>query len=257
MTLNQIVKYIDDGANFYIDFFGNAKHMEKVDNSFYSFIRPLEGEHGINFVFDVRLSELSREVQAEKINEIKALNMPVWLNLFETDEIFKQIFNKDKIHGQTEFSENDEILMAMLSNEKPSYQLKADGSILIEKVNTEEKFALWTEMTNGLMHGGYQDIHPVNHYHLCRNGLINCYTLYKNDAIVAVAATLNNNGIVSLEFVSTVPDLRRQGLAKAICCRAIDDAFADNAKIITLRAINLTAAKLYKSLGFCIYNYAV
>ena len=74
---------------------------------------------------------------------------------------------------------------------------------------------------------------------------------------VAVSAILDNSGIASLEFVATIPEMRRKGYAKAICEKAIHDAFTDGAKIITVRAINLAASQLYKSLGFEVYNYAL
>ena len=84
-----------------------------------------------------------------------------------------------------------------------------------------------------------------------------CYTLRIGDTPAAVCAVLDNHGIASLEFVATIPEMRQNGYAKAVCKKAIHDAFANGAKIITVRAANAAASKLYQSLGFKAYNYAL
>lgn len=47
-----------------------------------------------------------------------------------------------------------------------------------------------------------------------------CYILYHDDAPVSVASIMDNNGAASLEFVGTVPEMRRRGFAKAVCEKA-------------------------------------
>lgn len=252
MNDNQIVKYIDEGANFYVRLFGTAEHMEIVDTGFYSYVKPKDGEQGITFIFDVRIENLPNEMQKEKISEMKTLSMPIWLGLLATDELHYLVYGKNKTHGQTVFTENDEVYMAMMPNEKPQYNPSQNKII---SVKSAEEFELWAKLTNDLMHGGYPDIHPKYHYQLCQKGLMNCYILYKGNIPAAVAAVMNNNGISSLEFVATIPEMRKQGLASEICLEAICNTFSLDAKIITLRAINLAAAKLYQSLGFKAYNY--
>lgn len=76
MTEHEIIKAIDNGATFYLRFFGDAEHMTTTDNGVYAVICPKEGEHGIRFVYDVRLESLSNEEAVAKISEIKALNLP-------------------------------------------------------------------------------------------------------------------------------------------------------------------------------------
>jgi ribosomal protein S18 acetylase RimI-like enzyme len=63
---------------------------------------------------------------------------------------------------------------------------------------------------------------------------------------------MNNNGVASLEFVATLNEYRRKGLARTVCIAAIRDAFANGTKIITTRAFH-PASLLYQSLGFKIY----
>lgn len=254
MTEKEIIKYIDDGANFYISIFGNAEHMEMVDCNFYRYVKPKSDEHGISFIYDVRLNDLSKEHQMEVVSEIKTLRMPIWLDLSSSDELFSLFFGKNKVHGQTVFDENDEVYMALLPTEKPNYQTRCDK---IVRVQTSDEFATWAEINNSILAGGLPDMHPIFHYPLCQNGLMKCYIAYNGDKPVAVSSILDNNGIASLEFVATIPEFRRNGYAKAVCEKAIDDAFADGAMIVTARAINFVASRLYDSIGFRAYNYAL
>lgn len=120
-------------------------------------------------------------------------------------------------------------------------------------MHSAEEFALWAQITNNIFSGGYPDIHPVNHYTWCEKKGVKCYILYHDNIPASVAAIMDNNGAASLEFVGTIPRMRKKGYAKAICEKAICDAFADGASIITLRAINRTAAKMYRSIGFKAY----
>lgn len=59
MTDREIIRHIDDGANFYIRLFGDAVHMENTDGEFYSCVRPKAGEHGISFIYNVRIEQLA------------------------------------------------------------------------------------------------------------------------------------------------------------------------------------------------------
>ena len=48
MTEQEIIKCIDDGANFCLDFFGDAEHMKSTDNGVCREICPKNDEHGYN-----------------------------------------------------------------------------------------------------------------------------------------------------------------------------------------------------------------
>lgn len=256
MDAKQILRHIDDGANYYISLFGHADHMELVDNGCYTYVMPKEGQPGITFVYNIHLESLPLRVQEEKITEIKSLNMPIWFDLLASDELFRLMFGKEKIHHQTVFDEHDEVYQAILPEEKPDYS-SILGNANIVRVRTAEEFTLWAKITNDVLSGGYSDIHPVYHYPLCQKGLLKCIILYKNDVPAAVAAIADNSGIASLEFVATIPEMRRQGLAQTVCAKAVEDAFNDGAKIITVRAVDAVAKKIYESLGFSSYNHAL
>lgn len=228
--------------------------MDNVHRKFYSFIKPNSGEHGISFVYDLRIEPLPPQRRSAVIREIKALNMPVWINLLSSDAIFEEFFGRKKVHGQTEFSENDEVYLAMLPGEMPE---SAAANHNITKVDSQEKFAAWAKIANDALADGRPDMHPVHHYPLVRDGLMDCYIFYADGVPASVAATMNDGGNVSLEFVSTVPEMRRLGYARAVCKRDVSNAFNAGVRIVTVRAIEAIASRLYQSIGFTPYNHAI
>jgi len=253
MTNQEIIEYIDDGAVFYLDFFGDAEHMETTDNGFYRIIRPKDGEQGIKFIYDLRLEALSDEEAQAKIVEMKALSLPVWWPL-HSKKVQQLLQGKDYVPQSP--AKGDEFYMALpkeslrlLPENKPD---RVVNDVKVKRIENAADFKLWANMTNQIFTGGYQDIHPVNHYYWCEKGRLSPYIAYCNDTPAAVAAIMNNNGIASLEFVATLEEYRRKGMARAVCITAIRDAFADGAKIITTRAF-YPANQLYQSLRFQIY----
>lgn len=257
MTDAEIIKYVNDGAEFYLKFFADAEHMEFIDNSIYCLIKPKANEQGINFIFNIRLENLPRDEQIKYIAEIKSLKIPAWWNLQTSDELYQLIHGKPKEKLVEEPLDGDEIYMAILPDELKQISTTHD-EIVIKKVDNSQNFAIWANFVNDVMNGGYPDIHPINHFHWCKRGLINCFICYKNGIPISVASIINSDSVSSLEFVATYPDFRRQGFAKAVCYHAMKDAFDNGSSIITLRAINPGTKELYnKKLGFKIYNYAI
>lgn len=250
MTNKEIIRHIDDGANYYVGLFGEAVHMEKVDKEFYSYVKPKEGEQGISFIYNVRINDLPAEKMKKVIDEMKSMNMPTWLGMNLSDEAAYIYFGKKPAQEKREPKEDDEVYLAMLSEEKPEYY-KNNHKII--KVRTADEFAIWAQMANDILAGGHTDIHPVNHFIWCEKMGMKCYILYYDNTPVSVASIMDNNGVDSLEFVGTIPEMRKKGFAKAVCEKAVSDAFADGASIITIRAINAAAARLYKSIGFKVY----
>jgi len=254
MTDREVLKCIDEGANFYISLFGKAEHMETVDTPYYSYVRPTGEEYGIRFAYNISIDDLSDEQQKAVIEEIRAQNMPAWVDLLSSDRVFRGFFGREKVHAQTEFGEYDEVYMAMLPDEKPDFPLTA---LETKRVCSRAEFTAWVDINNGIFAQGNSDIHPVYHYHLSEQGLLKCYIRYYEGKPASIAAVMDNSGVASLEFVATVPELRRKGFAKEVCAKAIQEAFQDGAKILTVRAINAVAARLYRDLGFRSYNHAI
>ena len=141
--------------------------------------------------------------------------------------------------------------MALLPEEKPVYE--APGSVIsVKRVQQLEDFRTWAGICNRVLHDGYGVVHPVNHYHLCESGKILCYLGFNENTPASAAAIFHNQDVSSLEFVTTLKEYRRKGLAKAVCSRAIDDAFERGSRIITLRS-SPEGKRLYLGLGFTIY----
>ncbi|MDE7293158.1 MAG: GNAT family N-acetyltransferase [Oscillospiraceae bacterium] len=250
MTNKEIIRHIDEGANYYVGMFGEAVHMEKVDKEYYSYVKPKPGEEGISFIYNVRINDLPAEQMKAVIAEMKSMNMPIWLSLFISDEAAFIFSGKKPAHEKREPCEDDEVYLAMLPEEQREY---CENNHKIIKVQTAEEFALWARMVNDILAGGHTDIHPVNHFIWCEKMGVKCYILYHDNIPVSVTAIMDNNGAASLEFVGTVPEMRGKGFARAVCSKAVSDAFANGASIITIRAINRKAERLYQSVGFKTY----
>lgn len=252
MNNSEIMKLIDDGANFYCHQLGNASHMEFTNNGYYSMIFPKEGQKGGTSLFNITLEHLNDEQAMQKVNEIKALNVHTWWGLCLSDRIADLVWGKDRPILTPEQHENDEELyMVIFPDEKPVYS-KVNDEITVKPVITMDEFSTWADICNSVLHGDYPIIHRINHFDICKNGIMPSYIGYYQGKPVAVSAILHNNGISSLEFVATIDDFRKKGLARALCQTAVDEAFLNGAKIITTRA-SANAKNLYKSLGFKVY----
>lgn len=252
MKNSEVMKLVDEGANFYCRQLGNASHMEFINNGYYSMIYPRKGQEGGTSLFDVTLEYLNDEEALLKINEIKSLNVHTWWGLCLSERIADLIWGKDRPILTPEQLENaEEFYMAILPEEKLIYK-EISEDIAIRPVATVDEFGVWADICNSVLHGGYPIMHRVNHFDICKEGIMPCYVGYYQGKPVAVSAILNNNGNSSLEFVATLDGFRKKGLARALCQKAVEDAFANGAKIITTRAFP-DAKNLYKSLGFKIY----
>ena len=233
MTSPEILQRIDAGANNYIRLFGEAAHMESVDNGVYRIIRPKPGEHGIKFICGVRPELLDKKT----IREIKRLHMPVWWPLQMPDDLKKAV----------KLNSGEELYMAVFPGEVISHE----KARLARRVEGPEDFARW------VMFDIYPWLHPQHHYSLCDRGALRCYCIEIGGQIIATAAIMLDGANASLEFVATAPAHRRQGLASGVCVAAVNDAFARGAEIVTLRAGNEGTKELYTSLGFKIYNDSI
>ena len=232
MTGMEIIQRIDAGANNYIRLFGEAPHMESIDNGIYRIVRPKRGEQGLHFVCDIRPERLGQKT----IRKIKRLKMPVWWPL------------------QTPYIRpGEELYMAVL----PGQMISHEEAKLVRRVEGPEDFARWVNCMNDATFDGYPCLHPQHHYPLCERGALLCYFIEIDGQIAATAAIMLDGANASLEFVATDPAYRRRGLASGVCAAATEDAFAQNAEIVTLRASNEGTRELYTSLGFKIYNEAL
>lgn len=254
MTDREIIRHIDDGANFYIRLFGDAVHMENTDGEFYSCVRPKAGEHGISFIYNVRIEQLAPKQKKAVIDEMKSMHMPIWLSLLASEEtvsIFRGEENAPGESASADACEDGETYLAILPEQKRECPLNSRSVI---QVRSAGEFAVWAQIANDILAGGMPDMHPVHHFALCEKKLMKCYVMYHDGVPVSAAAIMDNHGIDSLEFVATIPEMRRRGFARAVCAKAVYDAFSDGASIVTVRAVNAAARKLYEAVGFTVYG---
>ena len=239
VTGSEIIRRVDDGANYYVRLFGEAPHMESIDNGVYRVIRPRKGEQGVQFVCDIRPDRLDKK----RVREIKRLRMPVWWPLLLPDPLKKAI--KRKL--------GSELYMAVFPGKLVSCG-KAQPAMQVESA---ADFARWAAAVQRFFGDACAYIHPQHHYPLCQSGAMRCYFIERDGQVIATASILREGPNASLESVAVDPAFRRQGLASGVCLAAIEDAFARGAEIVTLRAQNPGTRELYTSLGFRIYNYAL
>lgn len=249
----EIMKLIDSGANFYCRQLGNASHMEFKRFEHYSMIYPKPGERGGTSVFDVTLEGLDDSEAALVIDEIKSLNEHTWWGLCLSDRIYRLIFGAPRpLLSEEEHENAEEIYMALFPEERTVDPRESERVSSVARVASREEFAVWADLCNQVLHDSYPIIHRVNHHEICRTGIMNCYLAYLHGEPAGTAAILNDGEVASLEFVATLPQFRKQGVARSVCQRAVDEAFLGKSKVITTRAFQ-PAKDLYKAMGFRIY----
>lgn len=250
----EIMRLIDSGANFYCRQLGNASHMEFKRLKHYSMIHPKPGERGGTSVFDVTLEDLADAEAALVIDEIKSLNEHTWWGLCLSDRIYRLVHGTPRPLLSREEHENaEEVYMALFPEDRRSSRGEdTESANGITRVRSSEEFAIWADLCNSVLHDNYPIIHRVNHYEICRTGLMPCYLAYLGGQPAGTAAILNDGEVASLEFVATLPQFKRQGVARSACERAVDEAFREKSKVITTRAFQ-TAKDIYRAIGFRIY----
>ena len=74
MNPSEVIKHVNDGANFYLEFFGDADHMEYHNCGAFRYVQSKSGEQGIKFVFGVRLETLPKAEQIKTLKLLKCLS---------------------------------------------------------------------------------------------------------------------------------------------------------------------------------------
>ncbi|WP_438432297.1 GNAT family N-acetyltransferase [Gorillibacterium sp. sgz500922] len=247
----QIAEQIVQGGVTYLRRLADAVHMEQVEEGICSLIRPKSGECGISIRFDFRVEGLTEAEIEEGLDRVFKAGGPIyWGNL--PGPVMEKVNQRlASASGNRQGEEEEEANMALLPGQRISFP-ETCYPVSVRKVLHEADFKRWVDQSNRVMSGGFPVLHPDHHLHLWSSGALSCYSGYYGSSLAATAAILHHHGDDSLEFVSTEPEFRRKGLAQAACNRAIEDAFAAGARIITLRAAS-GSKKLYQSLGFQCY----
>jgi GNAT superfamily N-acetyltransferase len=248
----EVIRLVDQGANFYCRQLGNASHMEYQNLGYYSIIYPKPGEMGGTSIFNVSLENLSDEKALQIIDEIKRKNVHTWWGLCLSDRVYKLVFGTEKpVLSEEEHENDEETYMAMFPEEMPKYETD-NKSVQVKKVQQIQEFRIWSDICNLVLHGDYPIIHRENHFKICQDSIMSCYIGHQDETAMGISATLFDDGNASLEFVATLPEYRNKGVATRLCQIAIEDVFSRGAKIITTRAFQ-DAKKIYRKLGFRSY----
>ena len=82
--------------------------------------------------------------------------------------MYRLVYGKAKVHGQTALSDEDEVYLAMLPEEKPLYHT---GALKSYRYNQPGICSVGQNYANDILAGGKPDMHPVYHYPLVRKRL--------------------------------------------------------------------------------------
>lgn len=244
MIIEEMLKYVDAGADFYLRAMGDAEHMEIIDNGIYEIMRSCGNINNLSSIYNIRLDQLSDDELKKTVQDIKNLKIHTWWPLASSDRVIDIIHEKKPVYSIEDF----EIYGVMQPEDLPKYP-ETKGFISIKQVKSLSDFVIWCDLDNNTEHSGTVVFYPKNHMHLVDSGKLTCFIGYVDNMPVATSAILNNKGIVSLEFISTLPDYRKKGIAKELCQHALKYAFNTGANVISVRAVG-DGRTLAKTLGF-------
>ena len=243
-----ILKRIDDAGTLFFDLMGDAAHMEKIQTPRYAMIRPKAGEQGPTTLYDIRLDGLPAPEAKDLVERIKAMGVHVWWDLCFPPEVRTWIFGERPSPGPE--PNNEESYMAMAADEKPGYSAPS-SDLRILRARTGQEFRQWAGLTNALFEEGTL-FHPVHHFRLCREGAMACYIGFIEGRAAGVCCVMRRGDLAALYLVATEPDLRRRGVATALCEFAIGEAVRSGAGLLTACAWP-AAKKLARKLGYTYY----
>jgi GNAT superfamily N-acetyltransferase len=248
----KIIEQIIQGINYYLETLAKPSHMEKYTDKMCSWIKPkAEFEHGPCGVYNINFGHKTNEQLRQLIQGYLDKGAPnCWFvtPLSKPDNLCNVLSAMDQYvlddFGMAIPPENIEHIRSSLMNTIPEYK--------VIRVDNKNDFKKWASIVNtALFEEPLCD--PEQYYPLCKDGIIKCFLGYVNNKSVSTSMTLmTDNGVGKIEWVSTLPDFRRKGIGKALCCAGIEQLLNDGVSIITLTAREM-GVSLYKSLGFKVY----
>ena len=241
---HDILRYVDAGADFYLRVMGQAAHMEIIDNGIYEIMRSRDGINNLASVYNMRLEHLADDVLTQTVQEIRDMKLHTWWPLSGSERLLRAIHGRIPAYSLDDM----ELYGAMLPAELPKYP-PPPAFLNIREAVTLEEFTVWCDLDIVTEHGGTAVFYPPNHLHLLESGKLHAFIGYVEGIPVATSSFLNNVGIASLEFVSTVPAYRRRGIARAMCRHALQEAFRAGASVVSARPFG-DGRMLGRSLGF-------
>jgi len=252
MENREIVEHIVHGMEYYVETLALPSHMEKYSDGMCAWIKPREGAMGPEVVYRVNFGDHTDEQIRQILQSYRDKGLPdYWCvtPLSTPNHIRDILVSLGIVEAQAENNPG----MALFPDEyRGNWDCEEPVSTKsVRKVNCKEDFKIWTDIANEVLHG-CQLLDPELYFPLCESGKMTCFLGYRGEVPVSTSATINNNGSATLEFVATLPNYRKQGIAAAVCRAAIEQLIRENAYMITLRAREM-GVSLYKKLGFKVY----
>lgn len=214
-------------------------------------IMPKEGETGPSLAFHIHLDENRLEGQIQElISGIHAKTIPQrWIITPDaTPTNIVSILEEKGFDNLSAEVPDSEPGMLLWSGEFQPYIVPEDIPIICRKVQTRAEFSIWVDVVNTALHG-WAMIDAEHYYKWVEMGMAGIYIAEIGGVAVSTAATMRNGQTASLEFVSTLPEYRRQKAAITLCSKALADLFADGVEAVTLSGAS-EATVLYEKLGF-------
>lgn len=215
-----------------------------------SWIAPKDGKNGPSLAFRIHLDEENAQKQIEELTAgIREKKVPGLWHIMP-DAVPQNVISLLEENGFQDLAGEDakpEPTMLLYKNDfKPCS--KKEGCIVCRRVQTREDFKTWIRVVNTALHG-WDMIDAENYYVWVQSEDIRIYLGEIDGVPVSTAATIQNGDVASLEFVSTLEEYRRRGVALAVCEKALADLWESGVNAVTLGACEESPA-LYEKLGF-------
>jgi ribosomal protein S18 acetylase RimI-like enzyme len=255
MEGQKIIEYIVHGMEYYTETLAVPAHMEHYDDGMCAWIKPKNSKAGPACVYKVNFGDKSDEETRKLVQSYLKNGAPnVWfVTPLSTPNNVKNILSDLGLMDPTNEDLNDDGMAIPPDQMRELIWKNEDdkSTLSVKRVDNKESFKIWCDITNEVLHG-FKMLDFQLYYPLCESSKMVCFLGYDGEKPVASSAIMNNNGSGTLEFIATLPNYRKKGLGRAVCCAAINQLIKDKAFIISLRGRSM-GVSLYTKLVFKSY----
>ena len=239
---------IVQGMESYFRTFALADNMYLHETDI-EWISPKPNSAGPSIVFKVSLDERTAGARlVELVPDLKAGVVPsLWvLSPLSTPPNIVDYLRTIGFEGVAD-SDHPEPGMAV-DTDGFSLESRSGSNIEIKKAVTLAEFALWVDVVNEALHGW--QLLSIEHYSSwLHHNPLSFYLGCCDGRPIATLATIQYGEAASVEFVSTLKEYRREGVATALCIEALKDLRLKGVKTVTLRS-STEAISVYTKIGF-------
>lgn len=214
-----------------------------------NWIIPRTGKNGPYLVFNIKLTEENAIQEINMLTDgIKKGTVPQnWIVTPDsTPTNIKDILTENGFYDLSVNAAEPEPAMLLKKDDfKPCCE---KNNIVCRQIEDKKDFAVWIKIVNTALHG-WDMIDAENYYTWVKNKRFRFYLGEIDGIPVSTAATIRNSNTASLEFVSTLEEYRRHGVAYAVNTKAITQLFDNGVSVVTLSGVE-ESVPLYKKIGF-------